>query len=100
MNKTVLITGGSRGIGLAIALRFASKGCNIAILTKDSMENINEACKQIALAGGQVLALAVDVTQAKELKEAVTKCVDRFDGNKCTSRLLSLTALLSLSEKS
>lgn len=46
-NRTVLITGGSQGIALAIALRYAKEGENIVVLLKDSLSNIAEATSQI-----------------------------------------------------
>ncbi len=78
--KTVLITGGSQGIGLAIALRFASSGSNVVILSKDSATNIDNAADQIKKAGGQVLALPIDVSNHNELKSSVAKVVDQFGG--------------------
>lgn len=78
--KTVLITGASQGIGLAIALRFAEGGYNIVIVTKDSPENIDHAVEQITALGGVVLPLAIDVRDHNDLKEAVARAVDRFGG--------------------
>ena len=78
--KTILITGASRGIGQAIALRYAADGANIVILTKDSPENIQSAADQMLKAGGNVLALDVDVRDHHEIKKAVAKTVARFGG--------------------
>lgn len=79
-NKTVLITGGSQGIGLAIGLRYAKEAANIVILSKDSVSNIVEATDQIKKIGGDVLALDVDVSDFEQLKLAVEKTVTRFGG--------------------
>lgn len=78
--KTVVITGASRGIGQAIALKFASSKSNIVILTKDSPESIADVADQVVAAGGQALALYVDVAQSLEIKAAIAEAVDRFGG--------------------
>lgn len=78
--KTILITGASQGIGLAIALRFAACGSNIVILTKDTAANIDHAAEQVASVGGESLALEVDVCNDNEIKQAVAKAVTRFGG--------------------
>ena len=65
--RTLFITGGSRGIGLAIALRAARDGANVAIAAKTSEPHpklagtIYTAAEEIEKAGGQALPLAVDV---------------------------------------
>jgi citronellol/citronellal dehydrogenase len=78
MAKTVLITGGSRGIGQAIAVRYAAAKANIVILSKDSPANMETTANQIATAGGQALALNIDVANHHEIKQAVSEAVDRF----------------------
>lgn len=78
--KTILITGGSRGIGQAIALRFAACESNIVIVTKDSFENIHQTTEQIVAAGGQALSLSLDVSNHNEIKEAITEAVSQFGG--------------------
>lgn len=80
MAKTAVITGGSRGIGLGIALKFAASGANVVILTKDSQENIEEAHRKILAAGGKPLILGVDVAHHDALKVAVAQAVDQFGG--------------------
>ena len=78
--KTILITGGSRGIGLAIALRYASAKANIVIVTKDTPANIESAASQITEAGGQALALNIDVSDHHAINQVVVQAVDRFGG--------------------
>ena len=76
--KTILVTGASRGIGEAIALRYASAGANIVIVSKDSPEALQDAASRMIAAGGQVLALNIDVTDVNALKLAVAEAVERF----------------------
>ena len=78
--KTIIVTGGSRGIGLAIALRFAAAGANVVVASKDAPATLREAADQIAAAGGQALALDTDVTDYNALQQAVAQTVDRFGG--------------------
>lgn len=75
-NKTALITGASRGIGLAIALRFAEAGANIVVLTKDSPENIKSVSDKISNA----LVLDIDISDSDAIQEAVKLTVERFKG--------------------
>ncbi len=78
--KTLLISGGSRGIGLAIAVRFAEEGANVSIATKDSPEGIEEAKSKIAVSGAQPLILDVDVSDVSSLKKAAAQTAERFGG--------------------
>ena len=79
--KTVLITGGSRGIGFAIAMRFAAQGANVVVLTKekDSMV-LPQVQDQLIKAGGQAMVLDVDICDEKKIQEAVLEAVKRFGG--------------------
>lgn len=84
--KTLFITGGSRGIGLAIALRAAKDGANIAIAAKTDIPHpklpgtIHEAVEQINAAGGKGLALKVDIRDEAQIAAAVQTTVDHFGG--------------------
>lgn len=78
--KTIVITGASRGIGQAIALKFASCKSNIVILTKDTPATINYVADQLIEAGGQSLALHVDVCNPIELKKAIAEAAALFGG--------------------
>jgi citronellol/citronellal dehydrogenase len=82
--KTLFISGGSRGIGLAIAVRAASEGANVVIAAKTDQENprllgtIYSAAKEIELAGGQCLPLKVDIRDELQVVEAVTAAREHF----------------------
>lgn len=85
-NKTLFITGGSRGIGLAIALRAARDGANIAIAAKTTTPHpklpgtIYTAAAEIEAAGGRCLPLACDIRYEEQVQDAVDKCVAEFGG--------------------
>ena len=84
--KTLFITGGSRGIGLAIALKAAADGANVAIAAKTvephpKLEGtINTAAAAIEKAGGRALPLAVDVRDEEAVKTAIEKTASQFGG--------------------
>src|SRR6202008_3111490 len=79
--KTLFITGASRGIGLAIALRAARDGANIAIAAKTAEPHpklegtIYTAAKQIEAAGGKALPIACDIRFEEQVQAAVEKTV-------------------------
>ncbi|MGN8025360.1 SDR family oxidoreductase [Microbacterium sp. 22242] len=84
--KTILMSGGSRGIGLAIALRAAADGANIALLAKTDTPHpklegtIHTAAEQIRAAGGQALAIVGDVRDDESVIDAVMKTQGEFGG--------------------
>ena len=84
--KTLFITGASRGIGLAIALRAARDGANIAIAAKTDQPHpklpgtIHTAAAEIEAAGGQALPLMVDVRDEGSVRAAVEQTAKRFGG--------------------
>src|SRR5690242_16204423 len=84
--KTLFITGASRGIGLAIALRAARDGANIAIAAKTTDPHpklegtIYSAAEDIEKAGGKALPLVVDVREEAQVKEALDKTAATFGG--------------------
>ena len=84
--KTLFITGASRGIGLAIALRAAREGANIAIAAKTAEPHpklpgtIHTAAEAVEGAGGKALPLAVDVRDEEAVKAAVDATVAAFGG--------------------
>lgn len=86
-NKNILITGASRGIGKAIALKLASEGANIAIASKTVADHpklegtIYSAAEEIDKAGaGKVLALQTDIRFEDQIIDAVKKTVETFGG--------------------
>jgi len=84
--RTVFVTGASRGIGKAIALRAARDGANVVVLAKttESREklqgSIHETAREVEAAGGKALAVQVDVRDAEQIAKAVDEAVARFGG--------------------
>ena len=84
--KTLFITGASRGIGLAIALRAARDGANIAIAAKTDTPNpklpgtIHTAAEEIEKAGGHALPLMVDIRDEEAVKKAIDAAASHFGG--------------------
>jgi citronellol/citronellal dehydrogenase len=82
--KTLFVTGASRGIGLAIALRAARDGANIVIAAKTDAPHpklpgtIHTAAADIEKAGGRALPLAVDIREEAAVKAAIEKAVETF----------------------
>ena len=85
-NKTVFITGGSRGIGKAIALRLAKEGANIVIAAKTiephpKLEGtIFTAAEEIEKMGVKVLPVQCDIRDEAQINAAVTKAIETFGG--------------------
>ena len=75
--KVSIITGGARGIGRAIALRFAKEGSCIAVCDVNP-DTLSEAKKEIEATGREVLAEKVDVTDQKEVQRFTQKVLDKF----------------------
>ncbi|HYC13618.1 MAG TPA: NAD(P)-dependent oxidoreductase [Stellaceae bacterium] len=84
--KTLFITGASRGIGLAIALRAARDGANVAIAAKTTEPHpklpgtIHTAAREIEAAGGKALAVMTDIRFEDQVQAAVDATVKRFGG--------------------
>eukprot|EP01119_Soliformovum_irregulare_P018033 TRINITY_DN5463_c0_g1_i1.p1 TRINITY_DN5463_c0_g1~~TRINITY_DN5463_c0_g1_i1.p1 ORF type:complete len:289 (+),score=74.39 TRINITY_DN5463_c0_g1_i1:24-890(+) len=84
--KTVFITGGSRGIGQAIAVRLAKEGANVAIVSKTTDPNpklpgtIYSAAKAVEEAGGKAIAIPCDIRYEDQIEAAVKKTVETFGG--------------------
>jgi len=84
--KTLFVTGASRGIGLAIALRAAKDGANVAIAAKTSAPHpklegtIFTAAEAIERAGGKALPLAVDIRDDAAVADAIAKTAEKFGG--------------------
>src|SRR5689334_14847778 len=85
-NKTVFITGASRGIGKAIAVRLAAEGANIIIAAKSVEENpklggtIYSAAKEVEEAGGKALPIQLDIRYEDQIEQAVSKAAETFGG--------------------
>jgi NAD(P)-dependent dehydrogenase (short-subunit alcohol dehydrogenase family) len=85
-NKTALITGASRGIGKAIALRLAKEGANIVVASKSVKEDprlggtIFSAAEEIEKAGGHALPLQCDIRYEEQVGVVVQKAVEEFGG--------------------
>jgi citronellol/citronellal dehydrogenase len=84
--KRIFITGGSRGIGLAIALRAAADGASVAIAAKTSEPNpklpgtIHTAAAEIEAAGGKALAIQCDLRDELQIEAAVNQAAESFGG--------------------
>jgi citronellol/citronellal dehydrogenase len=84
--KTLVITGASRGIGLAIGKRAARDGANVVLLAKTTEVNpklpgtIHSAAEEIVAAGGQALAVQTDIREEAQVQAAVQAAVERFGG--------------------
>lgn len=84
--RTILMSGGSRGIGLAIARRAARDGANVTLLAKTAEPHpklegtIHTAAAEIEAAGGQALAVVGDVRDEDSIIDAVQQTVERFGG--------------------
>src|SRR4026209_495553 len=85
-NRTAFITGASRGIGKAIALRLASEGANIVIAAKSVEENpklggtIFSAAEEMEKAGGKALPVQCDIRFEDQVQNAIEKAVSQFGG--------------------
>ena len=85
-NQTLFISGGSRGIGLAIALRAARDGANVVIAAKTAEAHpklpgtIYSAAEEIEGAGGQALPVLCDIRSEEQVEAAVSQAVEKFGG--------------------
>ncbi len=83
-NKTIFITGATRGIGKAIALKFAEEGANIVIAAKTVKPHpklpgtIFDAAEEIESAGGKALPIRTDIRDENQINDAVQQTIDKF----------------------
>ncbi len=102
--KTIFMSGGSRGIGLAIARRAARDGANVALLAKSAEPQpklegtIYTAAEEIEDAGGRALPIAGDVRDADAVRAAVGRAADEFGGIDVAVNNASAIALLGTEE--
>jgi citronellol/citronellal dehydrogenase len=103
-DRTLFITGASRGIGLAIGLRAARDGANVVIAAKTTEPHpklpgtIYTAAEEIEKAGGKALPLVCDIRHEEQVLDAVAKTVERFGGIDIlvnNASAISLTGTLS-----
>jgi citronellol/citronellal dehydrogenase len=84
--RTILMSGGSRGIGLAIAVRAARDGARVALIAKTTEPHpklpgtIYTAAEEIEAAGGEALPIVGDIREAEAVEAAVAQTVERFGG--------------------
>jgi citronellol/citronellal dehydrogenase len=84
--KTIFMSGGSRGVGLAIAVRAARYGANVALVAKTDEPHpklpgtIHTAAEEIRDAGGEALPIVGDIRDAESVDEAVEQAVEEFGG--------------------
>jgi NAD(P)-dependent dehydrogenase (short-subunit alcohol dehydrogenase family) len=84
--RTILITGASRGIGKAMAIRLAKEGANIVIAAKSVDEDprlggtIYSAAAEVEAAGGEALAVQVDIRNEEQIQSMVQQAVNKFGG--------------------
>ena len=85
-NKTIIITGASRGIGRAMALRFARDGANIVIAAKSDRPHpklkgtIHTVAEEVAAAGGNALPFKLDVRQDEQVANLIQTTADKYGG--------------------
>lgn len=102
--KTLLITGASRGIGLAIALRAARDGANIAVLAKTGKPHpklpgtVHSAAREIEAAGGKALPIVCNIRFEDQVQAAVDETVAAFGGIDICVNNASAIALTSTSQ--
>ena len=75
--RVVLITGGSRGLGLALARRFASEGARLALVARTS-EDLERAAEELRAQGAEVIVMPTDLRRSEEAAQAVARAVEHF----------------------
>jgi citronellol/citronellal dehydrogenase len=102
--RTILMSGGSRGIGLAIAIRAAADGANVALMAKTDTPDprlpgtIHTAAEEIEKAGGRALPIVGDVRNDEQVEAAVAATVERFGGIDVVVNNASAINLASIGE--
>jgi NAD(P)-dependent dehydrogenase (short-subunit alcohol dehydrogenase family) len=86
-NKTVLITGGSRGLGLVMAREFAHEGARLALCARDE-EELQRAQSHIESHGAEVMTVPCDITSKQSVDDMVATVNLRFGGRRCWRLLI------------
>ncbi len=79
-NKTVIVTGGSRGIGKAIALEFGKEGANVVVNFVNTKARAEEVAGQIESSGGHALVYQADVSKEDQVEKMVAAATEKFGG--------------------
>ena len=78
--RTALVTGGSRGIGRAIAVRLAQEGCDVAIVYAGNEQAAQQTAQMVEECGGRSLCLRCDVADPEQSRRAVEQVLESFGG--------------------
>ncbi|MCE5210991.1 MAG: 3-oxoacyl-ACP reductase FabG [Deltaproteobacteria bacterium] len=76
-NKVAIVTGASKGIGKAIAIRFAREGASV-VLASRSLNALEDIVQEIKKSGGEAMAVSVDIRKVESINDLVKKTVDRY----------------------
>ncbi len=76
-DKVAIITGGAKGMGRSIAVKFAAEGCSVAVCDID-VDGIQSVAEEIKASGGRALAAKMDITNNSEIKDTVARALDEF----------------------
>ncbi|MBU3156302.1 3-oxoacyl-[acyl-carrier-protein] reductase [Clostridium estertheticum] len=76
--KTAVVTGASRGIGRAIALKLAKHGANVVVNYRNSVDAVQEVVKEIEALGVKVLAIQADISSYTDVENMIKKSVEEF----------------------
>jgi 3-oxoacyl-[acyl-carrier protein] reductase len=79
-NRAAFVTGGSRGVGRAVALEFAARGADVAVVYKSRRDSAEKVAAEIAAHGGKALALQADVGDSAAVAAAFARACDDFGG--------------------
>lgn len=77
-NKSAIVTGSSRGIGRAIALRFARDGAKVVVNCVSTVDKANDVARQIRDAGGEAIVVAADVSKRGDAERLITETIQAF----------------------
>lgn len=77
-DKTAVVTGASRGIGRAIALKLAKLGANVVVNYRNSIEAVQEVVKEIEAIGAKALAVQCDISNYSDVENMMKKCIQEF----------------------